>query len=136
MMGFGLMVWTGCSPSGGPPAATVGNLTEQIAQGKTLYEQACAQCHYEGSGSAVAPDLLRSAVLREPPQVLARIILAGRQGESEKDGRKFGGFMPAQAYLRNEEIAAIIAYTRQEFGGVAEAVSPAAVAEVRAQAVP
>jgi mono/diheme cytochrome c family protein len=135
IVGFCVLAAAGCSPSGGSPAALGGNLTEQIAEGKTLYETACAQCHYDGAGSAVAPDLQGSAVLQESPRVLAGIILRGRQGESLKDGGKFGGFMPPQAYLRDEEIAAIVAYVRSAYGGVTEAVSPAEVAEVRVQSV-
>ena len=112
----------------GPPA----KLTEQLAQGKILYEQSCAQCHYDGAGNPVAPDLRGSSVLAEPPQALARIILDGRQGVSMKDGKKLNGIMPPQAYLRDEEIAAVVVYVREAFGDRREALSPAAVAEIRA----
>ena len=73
-----------------------------------------------------------SAVVAEPPAVLARIILDGRQGVSLKDGVKLNGIMPPQAYLRDEEIAALVVYVRDVFGHQREAVSPAAVAGIRA----
>lgn len=121
-----------CSCSERRVPASSANLTEQLAQGKTLYEQSCAQCHYDGWGNPAAPDLRGSGVLAEPADALAVIILGGRRNQSVKDGRKFNGIMPPQAYLRDEEIAAIVAYVRDEFGGRKEPVSPQAVAETRA----
>ena len=120
-----------CSPQGGGEAVSV-NLPEQLEQGKNLYEQACAQCHYDGSGNPAAPDLRGSAVLAQPPEALARIILAGRRGESLKDGKKLAAIMPPQAYLRDDEIAAIVVYVRAEFGGRPEGFPPEAVGVVRA----
>lgn len=120
-----------CSPPGGGSTAAV-NLPEQLEQGKTLYEQACAQCHYDGSGNPAAPDLRGSAVLTQPPEALARIILAGRKGESFKDGKKLDAIMPPQAYLRDEEIAAIVVFVRSEFGGPSASFAPEAVGAIRA----
>ena len=119
-----------CSPKGS--ASSSPNLNDQLAQGKILYEQSCAQCHYEGSGNPVAPDLLGSAVLSDAPQILARQILTGQQGVSMKDGVKFNGFMPALDSLRDDEIAAVVVYVRDTFGNRREAFSPQTVSEVRA----
>ncbi len=113
--------------------ASPANLTEQLEQGKALYEQSCAQCHYDGSGNPAAPDLRGSSVLAEPPQALARVILAGRQGVSMKGGEKFHGIMPPQAYLRDDEVAALVVSVRSEFGSRREGFSPRAAAEVRAE---
>lgn len=126
-----MLPWLCSCPEQGRPVPPA-KLTEQLAQGKILYEQSCAQCHYDGAGNPVAPDLRGSSVLAEPPQALARIILDGRQGVSMKDGKKLNGIMPPQAYLRDEEIAAVVVYVREAFGDRREALSPAAVAEIRA----
>ena len=126
-----MLPWLCSCPEQGRPVPPA-KLTEQLAQGKILYEQSCAQCHYDGAGTPVAPDLRGSSVLAEPPQALARIILDGRQGVSMKDGKKLNGIMPPQAYLRDEEIAAVVVYVREAFGDRREALSPAAVAEIRA----
>lgn len=109
------------------------NLTEQLAQGKALYEQSCAVCHYDGSGNPAAADLRGSVLLAEPPQAVARIILGGRQGVSLRDGKKINGIMPPQAYLRDEEVAALVVYVRDEFAGRREPFSPQAAAAVRAE---
>ena len=126
-----MLPWLCSCPEQGRPVPPA-KLTEQLAQGKILYEQSCAQCHYDGACNPVAPDLRGSSVLAEPPQALARIILDGRQGVSMKDGKKLNGIMPPQAYLRDEEIAAVVVYVREAFGDRRDALSPAAVAEIRA----
>ena len=71
-------------------------------------------------------------MLTQPPQILARLILTGQQGVSLKNGKKFDAMMPPQAYLRDDEIAALVVFVRQEFGGTQEGVSAQAVAEIRA----
>lgn len=114
------------------PGAPV-NLIDQLAQGKTLYEQSCAVCHYDGTGNPAAADLRGSGVLAESPQAVARVILGGRQGVSLRDGKKINGIMPPQAYLRDDEVAAVVVYVRDEFSGRREPFSPQAVAAVRAE---
>ncbi len=120
---------SGCSENRTAPVSL--SLDAQIAQGKEVYEISCVQCHYEGSGSATAPNLIGSTGLADP-ESLAHVILAGRQGESMQDGKKFGGIMPPQAYLRDDEIAAVIAYVRATFGAQRESISNESVAGVRA----
>lgn len=127
-----LLPWF-CSCSEERVAATSANLTEQREQGKALYEQSCAQCHYDGTGNPAVPDLRGSSVLAEPPQALARVILGGRQGVSMKGGEKFNGIMPPQPYLRDDEVAAIVVYVRSEFGSRLEGFSPQEAAKVRAE---
>lgn len=121
-----------CGPSGnsGSPAPPLG---EQLARGAQVYEISCAQCHYDGSGNSAAPDLKGSPVFRESPEALAQIILKGRSGISVVNGRKFNGVMPAQAYLTDEEIAAVVAYTRDVFGASKAVVPPAEVGAWRAR---
>jgi len=105
--------------------------SDQIAEGKALYESACAMCHYNGSGSQTAPDLIGSPILVEQPKRLIRIILHGQSGESVVNGEKFNGHMPAQDGLSDEEIAAITAYVRRDFGGISEGVALQSVASER-----
>jgi mono/diheme cytochrome c family protein len=120
-----------CAPPQGGATATA-TLPEQLEQGKNLYEQTCAQCHYDGTGGPAAPPLRGSAVLAEPPQALAQVILAGRRGESMRGNQKFNGIMPPQLYLSDAEVAALVAYVRNEFGSRREKVPVEIVAEVRA----
>ncbi len=91
-----------------------------VALGAEVYELECAQCHYAGERTPTAPPLINSPVLDKPAVRTARIILAGQDSETVIDGQLFGGIMPAQAYLSDEEIAAVTAYIRKTFGGIHE----------------
>lgn len=104
---------------------------EQIKKGAEAYGMSCAMCHYEGAGSATAPDLKGSPIFKEPPATLIGVILKGRNGVSVVNGRKFNGIMPPQAFLSDADIAAIVAYTRQTFGDEKTAVTPAEVKALR-----
>jgi len=118
-----------CSPQGGGTGTAT--LAEQLEQGKSLYEQTCAQCHYDGSGSPTAPPLRGSDILAQPPQALARVILGGRKGETMVGNKKFNGIMPPQQYLSDAEVASVVAYVRDAFGSRREKVPLETVAEVR-----
>lgn len=127
----GMIFLTGCPKPPEPMPYVKKAPSDQIAAGKALYESACAMCHYGGSGSQTAPDLIGSPILVEQPERLIRIILHGQSGESVVNGEKFNGLMPSQEGLSDEEIAAITAYVRREFGGISEGVSLQAVASER-----
>jgi len=62
--------------------AVVGDLTGHAANGKALFQQACASCHLlRGEGAAVGPDLGASAV-KSIPQLLEAILDPNRAVES------------------------------------------------------
>ena len=112
------------SSSAAPP------LAEQLTAGAEVYNVNCAQCHYAGEGGANVPPLVASPALGDPTRMF-KIMLQGQRNESVVNGQKFGGIMPAMAYLTDDEIAAVTAYLRQRFGGNAEAIDPAQVAAER-----
>jgi mono/diheme cytochrome c family protein len=96
--------------------------------GKTAFNLTCAPCHQESGGglAMLAPALVGSRWLQTDDAVLARIILQGK----ENPGR--GLVMPPWRQFDDAQVAAILTYVRREFGGQAEAVAPAKIAEVRA----
>ncbi|GAB4173034.1 MAG: hypothetical protein Fur0032_12550 [Terrimicrobiaceae bacterium] len=99
--------------------------------GEEVYGQTCATCHYDGSGSATAPDLKGGAFWKNPPEKLFGIILRGQSNVSVVDGKPFYGIMPAMPYLSDEEIAAVTAYVFKTFGAREVRVEAGAVAVVR-----
>lgn len=101
------------------------------AEGSEVYEVACALCHYAGEGSALAPDLKGSPVLAGPPEETITIILRGRQNQSVVNGKRFNGIMPKQDTLTDREIAAVVAYVRDQFAGKEDVAQPADVAAMR-----
>jgi mono/diheme cytochrome c family protein len=86
-------------------------------------------CHDAGENSRLAPALrgAPSIVARDPQEAILS-ILKGRNNRSAAAP----GIMPAQAYLSDREIAAIVTYIRTEYGPHGDAVQPADVARLRA----
>jgi mono/diheme cytochrome c family protein len=102
-----------------------------LAEGAIVYEDNCLQCHTDGKGNETFPALIGSESIKGPSEVIVRAILHGRQGKSERNGKKLLGVMPPQAYLSDEEIAAAVAYVRKKFGGIDEVVAPDSVKAIR-----
>lgn len=102
-----------------------------MKQGKAVYARTCALCHQDGKGTTIAPKLLGSAVLEQPPAVLAKLVLTGQSRVTVVDGKKFNGVMPPQAYLTNEELAALVVYVREAMAGRREEFTPEEVAKLR-----
>lgn len=110
-------------------ATPVANLA---ALGADLYEQNCATCHYDGSGSPTAPPLKGSPVVADSAKAVILTILNGQQGKAVVNGKPFSnGIMPAQAYLSDTEIAAVAGFVRTQFGGATDSPTPADVAALR-----
>ena len=85
-------------------------------------------CHFSGEASSLAPALRGSpSVLSTDPTPMIQSVLLGRVNQSATRP----GIMPAQAYLTDREIAAILTYIRREFGGPTTAVQPADVFRLR-----
>jgi mono/diheme cytochrome c family protein len=128
-----LLTGTGCSrdfaATGGsaPPASP-----ELLAEGEELYNQICAQCHFDGHGNDANPPLIGSTVVGDlDPAPLIRSILYGKTGVVTVNGRQFNGIMPAQSNLLDSEIAAISTYVRSSFAGRDAAVDTNVVAAER-----
>lgn len=85
-------------------------------------------CHYAGDPGPLAPALRGApSVLAQDPTEMILAVLKGRNHLSASQP----GIMPAQAYLSDREIAAILTYIRKEFGGPATPVQPADVFRLR-----
>lgn len=119
------------SPTPAPLLTSEPASPDVISAGADVYELSCAMCHYDGSGSPAAPPLKGSPVVAESAEAVILTILKGRQGQAIVDGKPFNGLMPAQATLSDEEIAAVVAFVRKQFGGVDSAVKPSEVAALR-----
>jgi mono/diheme cytochrome c family protein len=99
-----------------------------LAEGETLYSQACAMCHYAGEAGSLAPALRNApSVQAADPTAMIQAVLQGRTNQSTERP----GIMPAQAYLSDFEIAAILTYIRKEFAGSETPVQPADVFRLR-----
>jgi mono/diheme cytochrome c family protein len=113
-----------------PPVVRLRPLTgmfaQQFAEGRALYQKACAACHgLTGEGLPnLAPPLLDSEWTSGPTDRLIQIILHGLEGPIEVNGRKYEPpailpSMPAVDSLADTEIAAVLSYVTRELGQVA-----------------
>lgn len=100
-----------------------------------LSYQSCVACHGpDGKGVVagplkMAPSLHESAYIKgDHPQLLTAIVLKG----VHKEGNEYVQAMLAlEAVLQNDQIAALINYLTQEFGGTRRNVKPSQVAAWR-----
>ena len=106
------------------PALTPGE-TARFESGRQLYENLCVACHQpDGRGrERVAPSLVGSPLGLGDSGIPIRILLAGKEGSV--------GLMPPLNALSDEEVAAVLTYTRREWGNGAAAVGPDDVREIR-----
>lgn len=120
------------------PACRGGVDPEVLEQGAEVYDSYCLSCH-QASGRGVpqmAPTLVESDWVSGDEERLIRVVLEGLEGPIEVKGRSFQGTMGAQAYLTDEQVAAVLTWLRQSFGNQAPPVGPERVAEVRARLDP
>jgi mono/diheme cytochrome c family protein len=114
----------------GAPAAVAPLTPAELARfdaGREIYRNICQNCHQpDGRGQErVAPSLLDSTFALAAPEIPARILLNGKEGE-------IGLMPPLGAVLSDADVAAALTYVRREWGQTGSPVTPAAVAAVRA----
>ncbi|MGB0955662.1 MAG: cytochrome c oxidase subunit II [Panacagrimonas sp.] len=101
-----------------PAAASTDDLMEA---GEKAYGKHCVACHQAG-GAGIPPNfpsLIGSAVVTGPAAAQIEQVLKGK------------GLMPPFPHLSDEDIAAIVTYTRNSWGNDSGAVDAAAVAAAR-----
>ena len=91
--------------------------TEHL-QGKSLYLEHCASCHFEtGDGlRQLMPPLAGSDYLRDRRRDVVRGMRYGMQGPMEVNGVVYDGQMPANPELSDFQIVNIVNYINQAWG--------------------
>ncbi len=128
----GRVSWQGAGPEG----AAAG--PDPMVIGKKVFNQTCAVCH-QGDGQGVAgqfPPLAESEwVLSEGwhgDNHLVRIVLHGLQGTVTVKGQQYNNAMaPWGKTLKDEQIAAVLTYVRNEWGNKAPPIPTEFVAKIR-----
>lgn len=104
-----------------------------MLDGKKLYTEICSGCHQEDGGGVMNlnPPLTQTSYVLGNKSELIKIILKGLNGKVNIQGKYYSNIMASQAYLKDEQIAAILTYVRSNFGNKASAISPQDVKEAR-----
>jgi mono/diheme cytochrome c family protein len=110
-----------------------------IAAGKKSFLQTCAACH-QATGMGVAgvyPPLAGSEWVQGNEERVIRVLLHGLNGPIDVEGHAFNGAMPAFGKVvgggynwKEEKIAQVLTYIRQEWGNKAAPVATAKVVEI------
>ncbi len=116
------------------PKPHTGGLSASIASGKLVYGKICITCHMADGGGVpnMNPPLIKTTYVLGPKPKLLSIVLNGFNESVEIDGTTYSNVMPAQDYLKDQEIADVLTYVRNSFGNKATAVTLADVKKARA----
>ena len=109
--------------------------TNSKQKGKALYDQYCLTCHQaDGAGvPRLNPPLIHTSWVKGDKEKLIKWVLTGSGSDKvEIDGKFYSNNMPAQNYLKDDEIATILTYVRSSFGNKYSAITTAEVKAVRA----
>jgi mono/diheme cytochrome c family protein/glucose/arabinose dehydrogenase len=125
-------------PAPTPPAHLTDAEKKQFLAGHEIYfrDAHCATCHQaDGKGLAPAfPALNESPWVTQDADRLIKLTLHGLMGPFELHGKKYEGQVPMQAFgglLKDDEVAAVLTYVRNNFGNKAPAITPDQVKQVR-----
>ena len=94
----------------------------------------CVACHQPtGMGlPPVFPPLTKSEYVNGSAERLIAMVLKGNAGPMTIEGKPYNNIMPGQELvLKDEQIAAVLSFVRQNFGNNAPAIRPEMVAAAR-----
>jgi mono/diheme cytochrome c family protein len=105
-----------------------------MTAGAAIYRDQCSACHgLDGKGIAeLFPSVAESSTARsDDPTTSIRIVLRGARSVGTKDQPTAPGMPSYGQQLNDDEVAAVLTYIRNSWGGAAKPVDAAAVSKVR-----
>jgi len=131
-------LYAGTAVAGGdaPPAAAAAPAAPADSRppGERLYARHCLSCHQaDGYGVPnMQPAITGGTWVKGDPQALALFVMTGGFDSAQrKEDAASHNVMPPFKQLPDEDLAGILSYIRQKFGGGASAVTAAEVAAAR-----
>jgi mono/diheme cytochrome c family protein len=119
------------APANAAPAAPA----DSRPPGQRLYARHCLSCHQaDGYGVPnMQPAITGGTWVKGEPKALALFVLTGGFDSAQrKEDAASHNVMPPFRQLSDQDLADILTFIREKFGGGASAVAPAEVAEARA----
>jgi mono/diheme cytochrome c family protein len=119
-------------------AMCAANAAEPIADarppGQRLYGVHCLSCHQADGGGVpnMQPAIAGGTWVQGDARALALFVMSGGFDSASRKQSDLGNVMPAFRHLPDADLAEILTYIRQKFGGGASPVTAAEVAEARA----
>lgn len=120
-------------------ASTAPAVVDPVARGKSLFSANCVACHQaNGQGIPGAfPPLAGSEWVIGNEEVVTRILLHGLSGPLTVNGVAYNNIMPSFGSSgfnwKDNQIAWVLTYVRQEWGNNAPEITAETVARIRAE---
>jgi mono/diheme cytochrome c family protein len=115
-----------------PPAISASD--PGMTAGAAIYRDQCSACHgLDGKGVAeLFPSIADSSMVRsDDPTTSIRIVLRGARSVGTKAQPTASGMPSYGRQLDDDQVAAVLTYMRNNWGGAAWTVTPAQVSNVR-----
>jgi mono/diheme cytochrome c family protein len=102
-------------------------------RGKALYATYCLTCHQADGGGVpnLNPPLIQTSFVTGNKEPLIKIILKGLSTHMDIDGESYSNNMPPFEWLKDQQIADVLTYIRNNFGNKESAVVKTEVQKVR-----
>lgn len=116
-----------------PKVVLQSGLSASIARGKVLYATYCLTCHQADGGGVpnMNPPLIQTSYVLGNQQRLIKIVLNGFSERVDIDGDAYSNNMPALNFLKDQQVADVLTYIRNDFGNKASAVKDSEVKKVK-----
>jgi mono/diheme cytochrome c family protein len=103
-----------------------------MKNGKVIYEKNCLTCHQANGGGVprMNPPLVNAAFVNGDKNKLIQWVLLGSTEKVPIDGKYYSNNMPAQATLKDKDIADVLTFIRNSFENKASQVTPSEVKSV------
>lgn len=110
------------------------SIKPSLERGKKVYETYCLTCHQDDGGGVpkLNPPLIKTSYVSGDKKKLIKWVLQGTTDKIAIDGKFYSNNMAPQNNLKDDEIADVLTYIRNNFGNKGSAVIPAEVKTVRA----
>lgn len=105
------------------------SLKAAMANGKKVYEKNCLTCHQANGGGVprMNPPLINAAFVNGDKDKLIQWVLKGSIEKVPIDGKYYSNNMPAQATLKDQDIADVLTYIRNSFHNKGSVITAADV---------
>ncbi len=109
------------------------SLQSSLTNGKKVYEKNCLTCHQANGGGVpkMNPPLTNAEFVKGDKAKLIQWVLLGSTEKVPIDGKYYSNNMPAQATLKDQDIADVLTYIRNNFKNKASQITEADVKNVR-----